>query len=156
MNLHYVIANRLLGLLCGVLTGRFYADLGPLRLIERALFRRLQLREWTFGWTIEAQIRATLLGARVVEVPVRYRSRIAGVQKVSHVSTLQTIRVGLKIVAAALRTRARAPRDLAESCALPMTDRFSRARGPAVPSFNVDFDVGCWMFKEIASEDEFE
>jgi hypothetical protein len=107
MNLHYVLANRALGTLCGLLTGRFFADLGPLRLIERQLFHQLQLREWTYGWTIEAQIRAALLRARTVEVPVRYRRRIAGEQKVSHVSAIQTIRVGLKILAAALRTRFR-------------------------------------------------
>jgi glycosyltransferase involved in cell wall biosynthesis len=111
MNLHYVIANRLLGMICGLLTGRFFADLGPLRLIERDLFHALHLQEWTFGWTIEAQIRGAMLRERIVEVPVRYRARIAGEQKVSHVSTLQTIRVGLKIIAAAFRSRLR-PREL--------------------------------------------
>src|SRR5687767_1925044 len=36
MNLHYVVANRFFGFLCGLLTGRFFHDLGPLRLIDRA------------------------------------------------------------------------------------------------------------------------
>ena len=104
-NLHYVIANRFFGALCGVLTGRFFADLGPLRYIERDLFHRMQLRELTYGWTIEAQIRAVLLGARITEVPVLERARLAGEQKVSYVSTRQTVVIALKIIAAAWRAR---------------------------------------------------
>lgn len=105
MNWHYVVANRAFGLLCGILTGRRFADLGPLRLIERQLFQKMDLREWTYGWTIEAQIRGVLLGARIVEIPVTYRQRLAGEQKVSHVSTVQTLCVAGQIVAAAVRTR---------------------------------------------------
>lgn len=105
MNAHYVLANRAFGLICGLLTGRFFADLGPLRLIARPLFERLELREWTYGWTIEAQIRAALLGELIEEVPVRERRRVAGEQKVSHVSWRRTLSVAVQIVAAALRTR---------------------------------------------------
>jgi len=102
---HYVVANRLLGALCGLLTGRPFFDLGPLRLIDRELFRALALREWTYGWTIEAQIRAVRLGAVIREIPVRERGRLAGEQKVSHVSWRHTLAVGSKIIAAGLRAR---------------------------------------------------
>ena len=105
MNLQYVLANRVFGFLCGCLTGRFFADLGPLRFIERELFHALRLREWTMGWTIEAQIRAALLGAEIVEVPARERERIAGRQKVSRVSLRRTLAVGGQIVAAGFRAR---------------------------------------------------
>lgn len=105
MNLQYVIANRAFGTFCGCLTGRFFADLGPLRFIERDLFHALRLREWTMGWTIEAQIRAARLGAWIVEVPVRERERIAGRQKVSRVSFGRTLSVGWKILAAGFRAR---------------------------------------------------
>ena len=104
-NSHYVVANRVFGAWCGLLTGRFFADLGPLRLIDRALFHALQLREWTYGWTIEAQIRAVRLGASVVEIPVRERGRVAGEQKVSHVSWRRTLAVGSHIAAAGVRAR---------------------------------------------------
>lgn len=104
-NGHYVLANRLFGALCGCLTGRFFTDLGPLRLIERELFHRLRLREWTYGWTIEAQVRAARLGARIIEIPVRERGRLAGEQKVSHVSWRRTLSVGAQIVAAGVRAR---------------------------------------------------
>ncbi len=105
MNLQYVIANRVFGAWCGCLTGRFFADLGPLRFIGRELFHALRLREWTMGWTIEAQIRAARLGAEIVEVPVRERERLAGRQKVSRVSLRRTFSVGAQIIAAGFRAR---------------------------------------------------
>lgn len=80
MGWSHVLANRLLGAWCAVLTGRWFDDIGPLRLIERRLFQRLRLREWTFGWTVEAQVRAVRLGASTVEVPVHERPRLAGEQ----------------------------------------------------------------------------
>lgn len=105
MNLQYVAANRVFGAFCGLLTGRFFADLGPLRFIGRELFHALRLREWKMGWTIEAQVRAARLGAAIIEVPVRERERIAGQQKVSRVSLGRTFAVGVKIIAAGFRAR---------------------------------------------------
>ena len=105
MNMQYVVANRVFGAFCGLLTGRYFGDLGPLRFIERELFHALRLREWTMGWTIEAQIRAARLGAHIVEVPARERERLAGRQKVSRVSLGQTVSIGGKIIAAGLRAR---------------------------------------------------
>ena len=105
MNAHYVVANRAFGILVGLLTGRFFTDLGPLRLIERGLFHAMALREMTYGWTIEAQIRAVQLGANIVEIPVRERPRIAGVQKVGRVSWTRTLSVGMRIAVAGVRVR---------------------------------------------------
>lgn len=119
-NATFILANRLLGAWCGLLTGRFFTDLGPLRLIDRALFDRMRLREWTYGWTIEAQIRAALLGASILEVPVRDRGRLAGRQKVSGVSLARTLRVGAAIFAAGWRTRW-----AARPAQLPLCDRLT-------------------------------
>ena len=109
MNPQHVLANRVLGLLCGVLTlgygARWFADLGPLRLIDAGLFRRLALQEWTYGWTIEAQVRSVMLGAAVCEVPVLERPRLAGEQKISGVSLRKTLSVGRQIFLAGWRTR---------------------------------------------------
>ena len=105
MNLQYVLANRIFGAWCGLLTGRFFADLGPLRFISRELFHALRLREWTTGWTIEAQVRAARLGAAIIEVPVRERARLAGQQKVSRVSWRRTFSIGCQILAAGHRAR---------------------------------------------------
>ena len=105
MNAHYIAANRAFGFLVGLLTGKFFSDLGPLRLIERDLFHAMRLREWTYGWTIEAQIRAVLLGASIVEIPAIERPRLAGEQKVGRVSWRRTLSVGMKIAAAGVRSR---------------------------------------------------
>jgi glycosyltransferase involved in cell wall biosynthesis len=59
-----------------------YSDLGPFRAIRRELLDRIAMQDRRYGWTVEMQIRALQLGARVAEVPVRYRKRI-GKSKIS-------------------------------------------------------------------------
>ena len=36
------------------------------------------MREMTYGWNLEMQIKALKMGLRVVEIPVDYRCRIGG------------------------------------------------------------------------------
>jgi glycosyltransferase involved in cell wall biosynthesis len=103
MKFSHVLANFALALWCGLLTGRRFKDLGPLRLIDKELYERLALREMTFGWTIEAQIGAARYGATIREVPVRERRRLAGQQKVSGVTCRQTFVIGCRILAAGYR-----------------------------------------------------
>lgn len=98
------LPNLVLGLAAWPLSGKFFHDLGPLRVIDRETFERMSLRELTWGWTIEAQVRAAQLDARVVTVEVAERERIAGEQKVSGVSAWRSTRIGLAILAAGLRT----------------------------------------------------
>jgi glycosyltransferase involved in cell wall biosynthesis len=62
--------------------GHRYTDLGPFRAIRRELLDRIGMRDRRYGWTVEMQVRALQLGARVVEVPVRYRRRV-GKSKIS-------------------------------------------------------------------------
>ena len=62
--------------------GHRYTDLGPFRAIRRDLLDRIAMRDRRYGWTVEMQVRALQLGARVAEVPVRYRKRI-GRSKIS-------------------------------------------------------------------------
>ena len=114
MGWSHLLANRLLGAWCGLLTRRWFQDIGPLRLIERGLFHRLCLREWTFGWTIEAQVAAARLGALMTEVPVRERLRLAGQQKVSKVNWRRTLSIGWQIALAGWRAKHRPLRSAAE------------------------------------------
>ena len=107
MTFPHVLANVALGLWCGLLTGRWFADLGPLRLIDRRLFETIAPREMTFGWTIEAQVGAAMLGANICEVSVHERRRIAGEQKVSGVTWRRTFNIGCRILAAGWRARSR-------------------------------------------------
>ena len=59
-----------------------YTDLGPFRAIRRELLDRINMQDRRFGWTVEMQIRALQLRARIAEVPVRYRKRV-GRSKIS-------------------------------------------------------------------------
>jgi glycosyltransferase involved in cell wall biosynthesis len=74
--------NRLATFLIARIYGHRYTDLGPYRAIRRELLDRIDMRDRRYGWTVEMQVRALQLGARVVEVPVRYRKRV-GKSKIS-------------------------------------------------------------------------
>lgn len=121
MTLRHMLANALLGLWCGILSGRRFSDLGPLRLISRRLFEQIAPREMTFGWTIEAQIAAARLKAAICEMPVTERRRIAGQQKVSGVTWRRTLVIGCKILAAGYRTWRSSP--VARQLPLPRPQR---------------------------------
>ena len=62
--------------------GHRYTDLGPFRAIRRDLLDRIAMRDRRYGWTVEMQVRALQVNARVAEVPVRYRRRV-GKSKIS-------------------------------------------------------------------------
>lgn len=83
--------------------GTIYTDLGPFRAIDVNLLEALSMQDRTFGWTIEMQIKAHCEGARILEVPVRYRQRI-GVSKIS--GTISgTFKAGYKILATIYKYR---------------------------------------------------
>jgi glycosyltransferase involved in cell wall biosynthesis len=107
MHVSHVIANFLVALWCGVLAGRWFRDLAPVRLIDRELFERIAPREMTYGWTIEPQIAAARLGAPICEVTASERPRLAGRQKVSGVTWGRTFAIGCRILAAGWRARLR-------------------------------------------------
>ncbi|HEV8384303.1 MAG TPA: glycosyltransferase family 2 protein [Candidatus Acidoferrales bacterium] len=88
--------NALAAVLLRVLHGARYTDLGPFRAIRRDALERLGMRDTSFGWTVEMQIKAARHGLRVLEIPVHYRKRRAGQSKIS--GTLRgTISAGAKI-----------------------------------------------------------
>jgi glycosyltransferase involved in cell wall biosynthesis len=107
MRFSHVIANFALALWCGLLAGRWFKDLAPLRLIDRELFEAIAPREKTFGWTIEPQVGAARLGAAICEVPASERPRLAGAQKVSGVTWRRTFSIGCRILVAGFRARSR-------------------------------------------------
>ncbi|HEY0156558.1 MAG TPA: glycosyltransferase family 2 protein [Thermoanaerobaculia bacterium] len=74
--------NWLATFLIARLYGHAYTDLGPFRAIRREFLDRIAMRDRRYGWTVEMQVRALQLGARVAEVPVRYRKRV-GKSKIS-------------------------------------------------------------------------
>jgi len=76
------VGNRLACTLMRWIWGAEYTDLGPFRAIRYRHLRALDMRDTTFGWTIEMQIKAAEAGLRIHEVPVSYRRRV-GVSKIT-------------------------------------------------------------------------
>jgi glycosyltransferase involved in cell wall biosynthesis len=68
--------NRLACALLRVLFGARFTDLGPFRAIRYDALRSLGMRDTSYGWTVEMQLRAVRAGLRCSEVPVSYRRRL--------------------------------------------------------------------------------
>lgn len=73
-----------------------FTDLGPFRAITFEKLIALDMRDPTYGWTVEMQVKAAKMKLKVAEVPVRYRRRI-GVSKVTG-TVKGTILAGYKIL----------------------------------------------------------
>ncbi|MBW4039702.1 MAG: glycosyltransferase family 2 protein [Acidobacteria bacterium] len=78
-----IFAAHLVGFLVRMLQGVRYTDMGAFRAIRRSSFDQLSMSEMTYGWNLEMQIRAAQHKLRILEIPVDYRCRIAGISKVS-------------------------------------------------------------------------
>lgn len=86
------LATRMMRLFYGV----HFTDLGPFRAIRFSSLKDLKMKDQTYGWTVEMQVKAAKQGLRFSEIPVRYKKRI-GVSKVS--GTIKgTILAGYKII----------------------------------------------------------
>jgi len=83
MNAQQVLAGRMVGFLIQRLYGVRYTDMCPFRAIRHDALERLDMREETYGWNLEMQMRAAQAGLRVLEVPVDHRRRASGQSKVS-------------------------------------------------------------------------
>ena len=80
---HARFGNWLVARLMRTLYNLPVTDLGPFRAIRADLLDRLGMQEMTYGWPAEMMVKAAKHGARVIEVPVRYRVRRGGRSKVS-------------------------------------------------------------------------
>lgn len=77
-----LVGNRVACTLMRWIWGADFTDLGPFRAIRFADLLALGMRDTTYGWTVEMQIKAVRAGLRCAEVPVSYRRRI-GVSKIT-------------------------------------------------------------------------
>lgn len=59
-----------------------FTDLGPFRAIKWKALEQIDMKDKTFGWTVEMQVKAAKQHLNFTEVPVSYRQRI-GKSKVS-------------------------------------------------------------------------
>jgi glycosyltransferase involved in cell wall biosynthesis len=83
MTLPQRLGNWLAPALIRLCFGYRFTDLGPFRAIRWEKLIELQMTDRNFGWTVEMQVKAAKRKLRCAEVPVQYRSRIAGKSKVS-------------------------------------------------------------------------
>jgi glycosyltransferase involved in cell wall biosynthesis len=102
MKLQQIFAGRVAGLILRLLYGVRYTDMSPFRAIRRDALERLDMREQTYGWNLEMQMKAARDGLRVLEIPVNHRRRTGGESKVS--GTLRgTFVAGTRIAATLVR-----------------------------------------------------
>jgi glycosyltransferase involved in cell wall biosynthesis len=97
MSAHQIFAGYAIGAALRLLYGACYTDMGPFRAIRRDALTRLGMRETSYGWNLEMQMRAARMGLRIIELPVAYRRRAGGVSKVSG-SFLGTLKASWRIL----------------------------------------------------------
>ena len=91
-----VFGNWLATFLMKLLYGAKFTDLGPFRAIKYDKLLALEMRDKTYGWTVEMQLKAIRKKYKYWEIPMKYRNRI-GVSKVSG-TVKGTIFAGIKII----------------------------------------------------------
>jgi glycosyltransferase involved in cell wall biosynthesis len=102
MALHQIAAGQLAGLALRALYGARYTDMCAFRAIRRDLLLRLGMREMTYGWNIEMQMRAARARLRTLEIPVPCRRRVGGASKVAG-NLSGTLRAGTRIISTIAR-----------------------------------------------------
>src|SRR5215831_17513196 len=102
MNFQQILSGRIAGLILRLLYRVRYTDMCPFRAIRRDALAKLDMREETYGWNLELQMKAARSGLRILEVPVNHRRRAGGESKVS--GTLRgTLVAGTRIIATLFR-----------------------------------------------------
>jgi glycosyltransferase involved in cell wall biosynthesis len=102
MGAHQVLAGRAIGCAIGFVYGVRYSDMCAFRAIRSETLTRLGMREMTYGWNLEMQMRAARAHLRILELPVPHGRRLAGRSKVA--GTIRgTLKAGFRILAAFAR-----------------------------------------------------
>jgi glycosyltransferase involved in cell wall biosynthesis len=102
MNFQQIMSGRIAGFILRLLYGIRYTDMCPFRAIRREALMKLDMREETYGWNLEMQMKAARSGLRILEIPVNHRRRAGGESKVS--GTLGgTFIAGSRIIATLVR-----------------------------------------------------
>jgi glycosyltransferase involved in cell wall biosynthesis len=94
---HQILAGLIAGILTKLLYGVRYTDMCAFRAIRRDTLLGLGMRELTYGWNLEMQMRVARAGLRVLELPVGYRRRLGGESKVAG-SLSGSLKAGVKIM----------------------------------------------------------
>ncbi len=96
MTFPQIFGNWLATTLLNIIYGANFTDLGPFRAIRYSSLKKLGMRDTTYGWTVEMQLKASKHELRCLEVPVSYRVR-TGKSKISG-TVKGTVMAGYKIL----------------------------------------------------------
>ncbi len=99
---HQQFGNALATWMIRILFAHSYSDLGPFRAIRRSALIELGMRERHYGWTVEMQVKALRKKLRVLEVPISYKRRVAGVNKISG-NLVNSAKAGITILSTVFR-----------------------------------------------------
>src|SRR5262249_59549615 len=91
------LGGRHSGAAGGLLYGVGYTGMCAFRAIRAEALRSLGMREMTYGWNLEMQMRAARAGLRILEIPVPQGRRLAGKSKVAG-TVSGTIKGGCRIL----------------------------------------------------------
>lgn len=108
MGWHQIIAGRTIGAALRIIAGVGYTDMSAFRAIRAEDLAALDMREMTYGWNLEMQVRAARAGLRVREFALPYGRRVAGQSKVAG-NLRGSLRAGARILTTLARL-ALAPR----------------------------------------------
>lgn len=97
-----ILAGRLAGVLLRATYGVRFTDMSPLRAMRADRLAALGMREETYGWNLEMQMRVAAAGLRCREIPVDHRCRRGGESKVSG-NLVAGVKAGWKITTTFLR-----------------------------------------------------
>ena len=117
--LHARLGNQLVLLILRVLLGSRFTDLPSFKAVRSDVLREMDMREMTYGWTVEMLVKASRAGLHVEEVPVVYRPRLGGRSKVAG-SMRASIVAAVKLLGCAVAYATWRP---------PQTGRWSVASG---------------------------
>ncbi len=102
MGWHQIWIGLVIGRLIKMRYGVRYTDMCAFRAIRHEQLLKLGMREMTYGWNLEMQMRAARAGLRILELPMPYRRRVAGASKVSG-HWLGTLRASVRLLTTFLR-----------------------------------------------------
>ena len=96
MTFPQIFGNWLATSMMRLFFGARFTDLGPFRAIRYESLMALDMKDKTYGWTVEMQVKAAKQELNYCEVPVDYRNRI-GFSKISG-TVKGTVLAGYKII----------------------------------------------------------
>ena len=110
--LHTRLGNRLVLAVLRVLLGSWQlSDLPSFKAVRVDVLKGLQMREMTYGWTVEMVVKAVRASLRIAQVSINYRPRLAGRSKVSG-TVLGSLRAAWTLLICAARYARWTPRSM--------------------------------------------